>query len=115
MLMPVEAFMTNTLVEFSNSLADAVESAGKSVVAIKEGGARGVSGTLWAPGVIVAAEHTLRGRDEFAVSLPSGESAQASVAGRDPGADIAVLKLARSNGTSAEFADSAQVRVGHVV
>jgi hypothetical protein len=43
--------MASTLMEFSNNLADAVESAGNSVVAVLEGGRSGVSGTVWRPGI----------------------------------------------------------------
>ncbi len=39
--------MASALVELSKALADAVEHAGGSVVAIKEGGRSGVSGTVW--------------------------------------------------------------------
>jgi S1-C subfamily serine protease len=39
----------------------------------------------------------------------------ASVAGRDPGTDIAVLKLAADGPTPAQLGDAAQLRVGHVV
>jgi S1-C subfamily serine protease len=108
--------MANTLVDFSNCIADAVERAGQSIVAIREGGAHGVSGTLWAPDVIVAAEHTIRGQEELtAITLPSGRSAKGKVAGRDPGTDLAVIKLAEQGGVAAELADTVQARVGHVV
>src|SRR5713226_2408006 len=108
--------MANTLVDFSNCIADAVERAGQSIVAIREGGAHGVSGTLWASDVIVVAEHTIRGQEELtAITLPSGRPAKGQVAGRDPGTDLAVIKLTEQGGVAAELADSAQARVGHVV
>lgn len=107
--------MTNALNDFSNSLADAVERAGQSVVAVLEGGQRGVSGTLWSTGVVVTAEHTIRGRQEVTVVLPAGGKVTASVAGRDPGTDIAVLKLANNGVPPAQFGDAAQLRVGHLV
>lgn len=107
--------MTNTLIDFSNGLANAVENAGRSVVGVLEGGQRGVSGIVWRAGVVVTAEHTIRGRREVTVALPSGETAVASVAGRDPGTDIAVLKVAENGATPAEFGDTAKLRVGHLV
>lgn len=107
--------MAVPLMDFSNNLADAVEQAGKSVVGILEGGHSGVSGTVWRPGIVATAEHTIRSRQEVTVLLPSRETAKASVAGRDPSTDIAVLKLTAGNVVPAEFADPAQLRVGHLV
>lgn len=107
--------MENTLLDFSNSLADAVERAGQSVVAVLEGGQRGVSGTLWREGVVVTAAHTIRGRDEVTVALPAGGTVKARVAGRDAGSDIAVLKLASNHAAPAKFGDAAPLRVGHFV
>lgn len=107
--------MTNTLIDFSNSLADAVERAGRSVVAVLEGGQRGVSGTLWRAGIAVTAAHTIRGRQEVTVVLPTGGKTTASILGRDPSTDIAVLKLAANDAAPAQFGDAAQLRVGHLV
>lgn len=107
--------MANALMDFSNSLADTVEHAGRAVVGILEGGQHGVSGTMWRAGVVVTAEHTIRGRQGVTVILPTGGTAPATVAGRDPGTDIAVLKLATEDAAPAQFGDTAKLRVGHVV
>ncbi len=106
--------MATVLMELSNSLADAVERAGTAVVGVAEGGRSGVSGVLWREGVAVTAEHTVRGYDEVTLLLPSGKKAAASVLGRDSSTDVAVLKVSEQT-ASAEFADVAQVKVGHLV
>ena len=106
--------MPSSLVEFSNDLANAVERAGGSIIAVLEGGRDGVSGTVWKNDIAVTAEHTIRGYDEVTVVLPNGEQAKAKVAGRDPGTDIAILRLP-SSPASASFADESQSRVGEVV
>src|SRR5438477_9967906 len=85
--------MPNSLVEFSNELADAVERAGKSVITVLDGGREGVSGTAWRDGVAITAEHTIRGLEEVTVLLPSGTKAKARVTGRDHGTDIAILEV----------------------
>ena len=92
--------MQSSLVEFSNNLADAVAQVGSFVVGVPEGGREGVSGTLWRSGIAVTAAHTIRGCDEATVVLPSGEESKATVAGRDHGTDIAVLKLARQTASA---------------
>jgi S1-C subfamily serine protease len=107
--------VANALIEFSNELADAVERGGQSIVAVKEGGRSGVSGTVWREGVVVTAEHTLRGREEVTVVLPSGQAVPAKAAGRDPSTDIAILRIAGTASRLPEFADPSQVKVGHVV
>jgi len=106
--------MPGFLVDFSNELANAVERAGASVISVPEGGREGVSGTIWREGVAVTAEHTIRGLDEVAIVLPSGETAKAAVAGRDYGTDIAVLKAANL-APAARLADETQARVGEIV
>jgi S1-C subfamily serine protease len=106
--------MANTITEFSNQLADAVERASGAVVAVLEGGRGGVSGTVWREGIVVTAEHTIRGDDEVTLVLPSGAEAKAKVAGRDPATDVAVLKV-NEKLKSADFADSGKIRTGHIV
>jgi S1-C subfamily serine protease len=106
--------MASSLVQFSDNLADAVEHAGASVIAVPEGGREGVSGTLWRDGIAVTAAHTIRGHDEVTVVLPTGEKLQATVAGRDYGTDVGVLKLMGPTG-SASLADESRSRVGEIV
>ena len=105
--------MSNPLVDFSHELADTVERVGNSVIAVLEGGRSGVSGTVWRAGVAVTIAHTIRGRDEVTVVLPSGEQTNATVAARDQGTDIAILKLP-SDAPVAKQADDANARVGEV-
>src|ERR1051326_9337881 len=107
--------MANALIDFSNELANCVERGGQSIVAVKEGGRNGVSGTLWTQGTVVVAEHTIRGHDEVTVVLPSGQTASAAVAGRDPSTDIALLRVPKDAAAVPEFADPAQVKPGNVV
>jgi S1-C subfamily serine protease len=105
--------MPASLAEFSNDLANTVESAGSSVVAVPEGGRVGVSGTVWREGVAITAAHTIHGLDEVTVILPGGSEVKATVAGRDFGTDIAVLKLPEpAQGTA--LAEVSQVRPGEI-
>src|ERR1017187_2928156 len=86
-------FMVNELAALSSELADVVGKVGKSVVAIDARPRFGSSGVFWRPGIIVTAEHTVRREEEIVVTLPDGSTAPATVAGSDPGTDIAVLKV----------------------
>lgn len=106
--------MSNSLVEFSNELANAVERAGKSVITVLEGGREGVSGTVWRDGIAITAEHTIRGLDEVTVLLPSGTKAKARVAGGDHGTDIAILQVP-AGVPAVAIADESQSRVGDII
>ena len=105
--------MPTSLVEFSNELADAVERAGKSVITVLEGGREGVSGTMWRDGIAITAEHTIRGREEVTVLLPSGTKSKARVTGRDHGTDLAILQVPGLPAIT--IADESQSRVGDII
>ena len=106
--------MPSTLVEFSQQLANAVENAGRSVVSVLEGGRAGVSGTVWREGIGVAVDHTIQGLEEVTVILPSGKETKVAVTGRDPGTDIAIMKLSTET-PAAALADDSVARPGEIV
>jgi S1-C subfamily serine protease len=105
----------NPLAELSASLADAVETAGKSVVALHARRRIPSSGVLWRDGIIVSASHTVRADGDVAVSLPNGESTRATVVGRDAATDLVVLRLVGGSATVAQRADADAARVGSLV
>jgi S1-C subfamily serine protease len=83
----------NPLATLSDSLASAVATAARSVVAVHARRRIPSSGVVWRPGVIVTAHHTLRRDQDITVTLPDGHTTRATLAGRDPGTDLAILKL----------------------
>lgn len=99
----------------SDALAGAVESAGESVVRV-EGRARGASsGVVWSPdGVVLTAHHTLDWDEDVRVGLADGRSVTATVVGRDPGTDLALLRADASGLRPAAWSDDAP-RVGAIV
>ncbi len=105
----------NPLAELSASLADAVETAGKSIVAIHARRRIPSSGVVWRDGIIVSASHTVRTDGEVAVTLPSGDSARATVVGRDSATDLVVLRLNGGSATVAQRADADAARIGSLV
>jgi S1-C subfamily serine protease len=105
----------DTLLAFSNDLAGAVERVGRSVVAINARRRIPASGVHWRSGVIVAANHTVRRDDDITVTLPDGTTVPATLAGRDSGTDLAVLRLAGATLPVADVGDSAALMVGQVV
>src|SRR2546425_929137 len=86
--------MSTLLQSLSTELADAVQAAGRAVVAIHARRRIPASGVHWRPGVVVATSHTISRDENITVTLPDGITVPASLAGRDPSTDLAVLKLA---------------------
>ncbi len=82
------------LTALSNELAAAVETVGRSVVAVHARRRIPASGVVWQPGIVVAAHHTIQRDDDITVTLHDGTTAAATLAGRDPSTDLAVLRLA---------------------
>jgi S1-C subfamily serine protease len=105
--------MVTELSALSNDLAAAVERAGRSVAAVHARPRFSSCGVLWRPDVIVTAEHTIRREEEITVTLPDGATHPATLAGSDPGTDLAVLKL---SGAAAEAAvpSSLEIRPGNL-
>ncbi len=108
--------MSTVLSELSDALAAAVEKAAASTVLVNARRRLPASGIVWsADGVIITADHVLERHDNIEVLLPSGETAAATIAGRDPGSDLAVLRVPRSGLAPAELAPSGSARVGSIV
>ena len=99
--------------QFSSALADRIAAAAPVVVGIRTG-RQPRSGILWRPDVVVASEQTLpQDTTAFAV-VRGGQTVQATLAGRDPGSNIAVLKL-QAPLEGALPPPAAAVRVGGLV
>ena len=99
--------------QFSSALADRIAAAAPVVVGIRTG-RQPRSGILWRPDVVVASEQTLpQDATAFAV-VRGGQTVQATLAGRDPGSNIAVLKL-QAPLEGALPPPAAAVRVGGLV
>ena len=63
------------------------------VVGIRAGDERPSSGVLWRDGAVVASEQRLAEAEAYRVVLPGGAEAEAKLAGRDKGTNVAVLRV----------------------
>lgn len=114
--MPTSSGAVSALSELSSQLAAAVESAGRSIVAIHARRRIPSSGIIWRDGVIVSASHTVRSEGEISVTLADGESVKATIAGRDSATDLIVLRVkGNSAAKAAPRADASALRVGSLV
>src|SRR5439155_5509743 len=104
--------MSATLIDLSNALAAATEQAAAATVAVHTETRGSSSGVIWRPGVIVTADHALRRDEEVHVTLAGGKIAPASLVGRDPSTDLAVLKCAEASASSVEIGGAANAKPG---
>jgi S1-C subfamily serine protease len=81
---------------FSNAMADAVAQSAPSLVTVRSHRST-ASGFAWRPGLIVTSDEALADEGEISVVLPNGETSPATLAGRDPTTDVALLRFAPAN------------------
>lgn len=105
--------MASPLTEFSNGLTAAVENAGAGTVTVDARKRYPASGIAYAEDLVLTADHVVTREEDIKVFLPDGKSLAATIAGRDPGSDLAVLRLAEKALTVAKTSED--VKVGQLV
>ena len=105
----------STIAKFSDELTSAAAQAGQSVVTVFARRRIPSSGIYWREGVVVTAKHTIRREDEIKILLPDGKRVDAQLAGRDPGTDLAVLKVEKDKAAVPQFGDPAQLKLANFV
>jgi len=107
---------TSVLETISNELSAVSDSVGPSVVAIYSRRWMPASGVVWGKGVIVTADHNLRREEDLPVIGHGGVRVQASVAGRDPSTDLAILKISDEMPLAiAPLAQGSEAKLGHLI
>jgi S1-C subfamily serine protease len=108
--------MSNVLINLSDDLANIVETTALTVVRVDARHRMPASGILWpSDGVIVTTHHVVERDDNLVVGLPDGEAIPASLVGRDPTTDLAVLRVQASGLTPPTWAEADVLEVGHLV
>jgi S1-C subfamily serine protease len=101
------------LLALSHNLAEIVAQTEPSIVAIN-GRRMGFSGVHWRSGVVVTVDHAISREESIRVTLPDQRTVAATLIGRDPSTDLAVLKL-ESSFPTAQLEDSETLKVGQMV
>ena len=99
----------------SNGLAAAVERAGASTVLVDARRRFPASGVVWADGLIVTADHVIENEEAITVGLPDDTTVSAQLVGRDPGSDLALLRVEGARIPAAALAPEGSAHVGHLV
>lgn len=105
---------TNPLSAFSDYLVQAVAKGGASTVLVNGRRRMPASGIAYAADLILTADHVVERDEDLSVMLVDGSVISATIAGRDPGNDLALLRLEKSVATPAEKVKE-EARVGEMV
>jgi S1-C subfamily serine protease len=95
-------------------LAGAVETVNPAVVRVEGRRRLPASGLVYDEELVVTAHHAVK-QDTVVVGLADGQAVKASLVGRDPTTDLAVLRLDGVKLSPAVSANAGEVKVGHLV
>lgn len=112
-MMKKELDMANSLTDFSNGLTAAVEKGGAGTILVDARRRYPASGIAYSEDLILTADHVVTREENIKALLPDGRVLDATVAGRDPGSDLALLRLSEKVLTPAKTSED--VKVGQLV
>lgn len=108
--------MTETLQTLSQGMADLVAQSEPKIVRVDARQRLPGSGVIWsADGLIVTSHHIVERDDNIQIGLADGKTVDATLVGRDQGADLAVLRANASGLAAATWVDAGELRVGHLL
>ncbi len=106
--------MATELVNLSNTLAEIVERAAASIVAVHARRGIGSSGIAWRDNLILTSSEGVRTEEGIKVALPDGRITTARLRGRDSGTDLAVLETDATGLRPLDFADDVALKAGQL-
>ncbi len=104
----------STLTDFSNGLAEAVQKGGAGTVLVDARKRYPASGIAYATDLVLTADHVVTRDEDLRVAAADGKTVSATLAGRDPGSDLALLRLVEKVLTPAKVPEAA-AKVGQLV
>lgn len=106
----------DTFKALSDSMAATVAQVGQSVVRVEGRRRMAASGVVFdAGGVIVTSHHVVTRDEGIRVGIADGTIHEATLVGRDPSTDLAVLKIDAANLTAVNWGKSEDAAVGQLV
>ena len=110
---------STALSDFSDQLAGVVARIARSTVTVAARPRQSATGILWNAGqetIVLTADHVVETEDDITIRLPDGRETKAKLIGRDPGSDLAALRITGEFGSESVAAEGAEgVKVGHLV
>jgi S1-C subfamily serine protease len=104
----------STLKDLSDDIATLVEKASKSVVRVDARRGRAGTGTVWDSGLVLTANHVVEQEDEIQVVVDD-KSTKATLVGRDPATDLALLKVEGLSAPAMARAKVEDLKPGQIV
>jgi len=99
----------------SEAFAAIVEKSSASVVRVEARRRSPSSGIVWSSdGLVVTAQHAVERDEEIEIGFFDGRTAEAKLVGRDPGSDVALLRVDATDLVVPPWS-TAQPKVGHLV
>lgn len=100
------------MADLSADIAAIVERLSPSVLRVEARRGRPATGVVWDTGVVLTADHVIEDEDNIQVG---DQSLKATLAGRDPASDLALLRVEGLQAPPAARGRLANVRIGHLV
>jgi len=113
--MSLSASTSGILASLSNDLASAVQRAGQSIVAVHGRRRSPASGLAWQGDQVVTAAHVLERDSDLSIAAPDGTQHAATLVGRDPGSDLAILSIPGAALQPVERSADASLAAGNLV
>lgn len=108
--------MSTHLQSFSDELAALTQRASQQIVRVEGRSRLPASGIVYSTdGVIVTAHHVVERNDNLRIGLPNGENIDATLVGRDPGVDLAVLRVQQSMPDATTWIEAGDLHVGNLI
>ncbi len=108
--------MSATLHELSSNIAELVAAANPHIVRVEGRRRLAATGVVYrSDGLIVTANHVVERDDNLTIGLHDGTTHSATLVGRDPNTDIALLRIEATDLQAATWSDPSALRVGHIV
>lgn len=106
--------MANMLQQLSSDMADLVEAGANSVVQVDARRRLPASGIAWSADLVVCAHHTVEIEDDISIGRADGQRLPATLIGRDPRIDLALLRV-DADLAPAAWAAMGDLRSGNLV
>jgi S1-C subfamily serine protease len=105
---------SGVLASLSDDLASAVSRAAASVVAVHGRRRFPASGLVWREDQVITASHVLERDSDLSITAPDGVQHNATLVGRDPGSDVAILSVAGATLEPIQRAESNRLSAGNL-
>lgn len=107
--------MSSNLAMLSEELAEMTAQSGRSVVRVETRQRGAASGIIWSEdGAVVTSNHGLNRAESLRVGMPDGSILPATLEGRDPSTDLALLRVNATGLECLPTDDGENLRVGNI-